>query len=107
MSNNLYDNLPVAKTDEIFTDLLKRPDIRIERIVSDGQISPADYWYEQAEMEWILLLRGQAKIRFEDEATDILLTPGSYLLIEAGRRHRVTFTAPDTIWLAVWFSESS
>lgn len=105
MPNNLYDQLPVAKHDEVFTDLLQRPDIRIERIVSNGQISPVDFWYEQVEMEWVLLLRGQAKIRFENEPTDTLLTPGSYLLIEAGRRHRVTFTAPDTVWLAVWFSE--
>ena len=108
--DNLYANLPVARTgDERFDELLARPGVRIERIVSTGQASPPDYWYDQPEAEWVVLLQGAARLRFADEATDRNLTPGDWLYIAPHRRHRVAWTALDevSVWLAVHFPDDS
>lgn len=104
MLDNLFANLPPAGTaDEQFIQLLGEPGLVIQRIVSTGQCSPPGFWYEQAEAEWVLLISGEALLRFEDEATAQRMTPGAFVDIAAGRRHRVEWTAPDvpTIWLAL------
>ncbi|MGL4858294.1 MAG: cupin [Enterobacteriaceae bacterium] len=100
--DNLYRDIPAHSDAEIFTDLLQRPGVRIERIISDGQVSPPDFWYQQQQCEWVLLLQGEARILFQHPEREVLLTAGSYLTIEPMQRHRVTYTAPGTIWLAVW-----
>lgn len=101
---NLFDLIPPSAPDELFTELLSRPGLRIERIVSFGQYSPDGFWYEQAEHEWVLLLEGSARIRF-DHRTETL-GPGDWLDIPAGTRHRVEQTASDTrtVWLAIFYS---
>jgi cupin 2 domain-containing protein len=103
MKQNLFDQVPEKAPKELFTELLSANDIRIERIVSFGQVSPNGFWYEQAENEWILLLEGSAQIRFDNRL--IALAPGDYLNIQAGTRHRVEKTATDgrTVWLAVFY----
>ena len=102
---NLLTDLPVASADEAFEELLSRPGLRIERIVSHGQASPPGYWYDQPHGEWVLVLRGRARLRFEDEAGPRELVAGDALDIAARRRHRVDWTAPDepTVWLAVHY----
>ena len=94
-----------ALTAELADALLSRPGLRIERIVSQGQASPAGFWYDQAEGEWVLVLAGAARLRFEDEPNARLLGPGDWLDIAPRRRHRVDWTAPavPTIWLAVFY----
>jgi cupin 2 domain-containing protein len=101
--DNLYAGLPQGAQAEEFTELLSRPGCRIERIVSTGQVSPPGFWYDQARIEWVLLVAGRAKLRFEDEAQPRDLKPGDYVEIAAHRRHRVEATQadPPTIWLAV------
>lgn len=99
---NLLEKLPAAKRAESFTELLTRPGIRIERIVSRGQATPEDAPMTQDHDEWVLLLEGAAGMRIEDSA-EIALAPGDHLLIAAGQQHWVTWTAKDraTVWLAV------
>jgi cupin 2 domain-containing protein len=94
-----------ALTAELVDALLSRPGLRIERIVSQGQASPAGFWYDQAEGEWVLVLAGAARLRFEDEPDARLLGPGDWLDIAPRRRHRVDWTDPavPTIWLAVFY----
>jgi len=91
---------------EQFSDLLKRPGLRIERIVSTGQCSPAGFWYDQPEGEWVLLIQGEARLRFADEAEARPLKTGDYIDIAPHRRHRVDWTTPEqpTIWLAIHYS---
>ena len=100
---NLLAKLPEAIHGEVHTALLKRPDIRIERIVSHGQVTPIDAPYDQDEDEWVLLLSGQAEIWLEGSGTH-RLEAGDYLFIPAHFRHRVTWTLPDepTVWLAMF-----
>jgi cupin 2 domain-containing protein len=84
--------------------LLSRPGLRIERIVSWGQASPAGFWYDQAESEWVLVIAGAARLRFEDETAARHLVAGDWVDIAPHRRHRVDWTDPEmaTIWLAVF-----
>ncbi|QDX26059.1 cupin domain-containing protein [Sphingomonas suaedae] len=99
---NLFADLPDARTSEVFSAVLARPGLRIERIVSHGQTTPEDAPFVQVEDEWVLLLRGSAGIRIEGSG-EVALKPGDHLLIPGGKRHWVTRTAPDapTLWLAI------
>lgn len=96
-------------TPEWVDDLLKRPGLRIERIVSSGQCSPPGFWYDQPESEWILLLSGSAGLRLEHETHTRLLGPGDCLDIPAHCRHRVEWTAQSThtVWLAVFYNSTT
>lgn len=102
---NFFSNIPKNLTDEIIETILTNKNIRIERIISKGQSSPEDFWYDQTENEWILVLEGKAIIKFEDESI-ITLHKGDYLLIPANKKHRVEWTDPEqhTIWLAIFFN---
>jgi len=106
---NLLHDLPNARAAEISEALATRPDLRIERITSLGQASPAGFWYDQDETEWVLLLAGAARLHFADEPEARSLGPGDWLEIAAHRRHRVEWTDPaqPTIWLAVFYREVS
>ena len=99
---NLFDDLPARTDEEIFTEVLSRDGVRIERIVSTGQSTPADKPHRQGHDEWVLLLAGAAGLRIEGEA-ERNLRPGDHVLIAAHRSHWVTWTAKDepTIWLAI------
>lgn len=102
---NLFDALPDASSGEVFTELLNRPGIRVERIVSKGQVSEPGFWYEQSEHEWLIVLQGSAQLSYETGVSQALGV-GDYCLIEAGVKHRVSYTSenPECIWLAVFFS---
>ncbi len=101
---NLLKDLPARVDDEIFTEVLSRHGVRIERIVSTGQFTPADRPHRQEHDEWVLLLAGSAGLRIEDEL-ERNLRPGDHVLIAANQNHWVTWTAKNepTIWLAVHF----
>lgn len=101
---NLFRDLPASPSEELFQTLLNAPNCRIERIVSRGHASPEGFWYDQDEHEWVMLLTGAARLRFEGEEP-LALSPGDYLNIPAHRRHRVEWTDPDqpTVWLAVFY----
>lgn len=101
---NLFTNLPDSLTEEEILPLLTSGNIRIERIVSTGQASPPDFWYEQEEHEWVLVLRGHGVIEYED-GKQVALAAGDHLHIPARVRHRVRETSREepTIWLAVFW----
>jgi cupin 2 domain-containing protein len=99
---NLFDDVPARADSEIFTEVLSREDVRIERIVSTGQSTPANQPLRQGHDEWVLLLAGSAGLCIEGDG-ERNLRPGDHVLIAAQRTHWVTWTAKDepTIWLAV------
>ena len=105
MLSNLFDDLTTPQAQERFDDLLTRPGLRIERIVSTGQCSPPDFWYDQDEGEWVMVLSGSAGVRLEGEAQERVLRPGDFLDIPAHCRHRVEWTSREetTVWLAVFY----
>ena len=103
MKTNLFAELPSNLPDELFTTLLEAENVRIERIVSHGHVSPADFWYDQPQHEWVVVLKGAARLRFEDALIE--MKPGDFMNIPAHTKHRVEWTTPDepTIWLAVHY----
>jgi cupin 2 domain-containing protein len=101
---DLFADIPSDLPEELFQTLLHTSSFRIERIVSQGHSSPEGYWYDQETDEWVLLLKGMARLTFEgEEPVDLL--PGAFLNIPAHRRHRVEWTDPTqpTIWLAIHY----
>ena len=103
MVDSLFAKIPEKLADEHFQEILSRPGIRIERIVSRGHNSPEGFWYDQDDDEWVLLVQGKAGLEFEEDASIAELNAGDHLLIPAHRRHRVAWTSEsvDTVWLAV------
>lgn len=103
MLKNLFADLPPDTSRESFENLLNVPGLRIERIVSYGQASAPDFWYEQETDEWVIVLQGSASLEVEGRDNLVVLEPGDHFWIPAGLRHRVNSTAPHgpTIWLAV------
>ena len=102
---NLFADLPRHLPEEMFTTLLDAANVRIERIVSHGHSSPGGFWYDQDQEEWVVVLAGAARLRFEDEIVE--MKPGDFINVPAHKRHRVEWTTPDepTIWLAVHYGD--
>ncbi len=109
--SNLFLNIPPILKEELVETLLHQDSVRIERIVSRGQVSPPDYWYDQSEHEWVVVLKGRARIQVANQDNLKELRPGDSLFLPAHLRHRVEWTDPDeeTIWLAIFweFSEEN
>ncbi|MCZ4058015.1 cupin domain-containing protein [Pantoea sp. LMR881] len=109
MLNNILTNFPraaLSAEQETFEDLLRHPDLRIERIISSGQASPPDFWYCQPQAEWVMVVQGAAGLQLENEPQERVLRAGDFLNIPAACRHRVNWTSPEeaTVWLAVHYA---
>ena len=105
-TGHLFADIAASRDAEQLTDLLATPGLRIERIVSLGPATPPGEWLDQERAEWVILLRGAARLSFKGESGARELKPGDYLTIPAHCRHRVEWTAPDepTIWLALHYA---
>ena len=90
--SNLFDEIPPDLPHELFTVLAESQHVRIERIVSHGQTSPPDFWYDQPQAEWVLVLRGAARLEFDDCDQPLEMKPGDFTSIPAHRKHRVAWT---------------
>ena len=101
---NIFESIPKELPDELFENIISKDGLKIERIVSYGHTTTEFDWYEQEKDEWVILLKGEAILSFENEK-DIKLIAGDYLNIPALKKHRVSWTLPDaeSIWLAVHF----
>lgn len=98
---NIFDLPQLPVSEELTTILTENSIVRIERIISTGQVSG---WYDQAETEFVVLLEGSAVIEYENGDT-AALSKGDTLLIPPHKRHRVSFTTsdPPCIWLCVFY----
>ena len=103
---NLFTSIPNNRSEEIFQTLISSDEISIERIISKGHKSEQNFWYDQDLNEWILLIKGAARLEFSDKTLN--LKPGDYVNIIAHEKHRVDWTTPDeeTIWLAIFYRSS-
>lgn len=99
---NLFSQDAAPLNSEQSNILLQTPHLRLERIVSFGNVSPADFWSDQEETEWVLLAKGEAVLEF-DERKFVALKAGDYLEIPAHEKHRVESCSQDAIWLALHF----
>lgn len=103
---NLFAHIPQHLPDELVETLARSSQVRIERIVSRGHASPAGFWYDQAEHEFVVLLSGCARLAFADGTPDVDLAPGDWLAIPAHKKHRVEWIDPvqESVWLAVFYT---
>ena len=104
---NLLSPLPPKFPVELVETVITSNHVRIERIVSTGHASPEGFWYDQEEAEWVVVLKGAARLRFEDGVVE--MKPGDFVNIPAHTKHRVEWTMPGepTIWLAVHYGEAT
>ena len=102
---SIFSGIPLSARSEFVERIAWRKGVRIERIVSKGHSSAAGYWYDQAETEWVLLVKGAARIRFEADDSVVEMKAGDHITIPPRARHRVDWTSPDeeTIWVAVFY----
>jgi cupin 2 domain-containing protein len=105
MKNSIFANIPKELPDELFDELFSNKTVKIERIISKGHTSPKSGWYDQEENEWVLLVKGEALLEFENEK--VHLKEGDYINIPPYTKHKVAWTEPnqETIWLAVFYKE--
>ena len=103
VSGTLLEEIPAGLREEIFDTICLTESVKIERIVSRGHASPEGFWFDQAWNEFILIVRGSAGLKIENEDDIIVLKAGDYLNISAHVKHRVEWTDPkcETIWFAV------
>lgn len=104
---NIFGGLPQHLPQEVMETLIQAADVRIERIVSHGHASAADFWYDQPQHEWVIVLKGAARLQFKDGT--VAMNMGDYINIPAHQKHRVDWTTPDepTVWLAVYYGTGS
>lgn len=104
---NVFDFSPVTPGEEAFESLLESRTFKLERIVSRAHRMPKGEWYDQAQDEWVVLLKGSAGISVQGESEIRVLGEGDYLHFPAHLRHRVEWTHPDveTVWLAIHYAE--
>lgn len=102
MENNIFNNIPFDLDNEIFDKLFDNDKVVIERIISPSMPNGDKIWYDQESEEIVFLLKGNAKIEFENGNTKIL-NEGDYLTLKSHEKHRVAYTSgkPKCIWLAI------
>ena len=102
--SNIFDDIPHNMPKELVQTLLQAADVRIERIISHGHASPPDFWYDQGQSEWVIVLKGAARLQFEDRMIEMKV--GDFINIPAFKKHRVDWTTPDepTVWLGVRYN---
>lgn len=66
---------------------------------------PEDFWYDQEQHEWVVVLKGAAKLRFDGDDEPLEMKPGDFINIPSHKRQRVEWTTPDEpiVWLAVHY----
>jgi cupin 2 domain-containing protein len=98
---NIFNLPELPLSDDLTTILAENKNVRIEHIISTGQISD---WYDQTESEFVLLLEGNAVLEFADGRV-VKMTKGDTILINPHERHRVSFTSsePPCVWICVFF----
>ncbi len=108
-SGNIFADLPARLPTEEAMVIAERAGAVVERIVSTGQASPPDFWYDQDWAEWVVVLSGAAGLLIEGEDAPRRLGPGDYVELPPHLRHRVEWTDPErpTVWLAVHWKDGA
>ena len=102
---DLFSFIPDSLPQELVDEILVGKGFTIERIVSKGHASPDGFWYDQPQHEWVLLVKGAARLQVDGVDHSIELSQGMYMNLPAHVKHRVEWTKEDeeTIWLAIFY----
>lgn len=103
--HNIFSKIPASLPHELLEELVRAGGTRIERIISKGHTTPEGTWYDQETNEWVMVVQGRARLRFEEDDVVLSMQAGDWITIPAHVKHRVEWTDPDqeTIWLAVHY----
>ena len=103
-TSNIFTNIPKQMNGEIFENIISKDSIKIQKIISKGDTTPKNKWYDQEDDEWVIIMQGEAILSFENQK-DIKLKTGEYINIPAHTKHRVSWTieTQETIWLAIHY----
>lgn len=96
---NLLDFSNGSFDEEVISELLSTKNIRIEKIVSNGQVSQS--WYDQSEGEWVAVLVGEGSLIFED-GSETTLKVGEHIFIPPHKKHKVSHCSSPCVWLCVF-----
>ena len=99
---NLLDVQEANPAKEIITVLWEDAHIRVEKIISFGQVTPENHVYCQKEAEWVSVLKGRGILYFPDTDRETILEAGDHMMILPGVRHSVIYTSKPCIWLCVF-----
>ena len=102
-SGNLFEDAEPPEAGERLEVLARTGYLEVERIISSAGGPSTDY--EQGHDEWVVLLRGSARLTVGGE--EHLLKPGDWRWLPAGVPHRVDEAAAGTVWLAMHDRSSS
>ncbi len=64
---NIFQDIPEDLPEEFFQEIANGRVFRLERIVSRGYITSEGQWYDQDMEEWVLLLKDDAILKFEEK----------------------------------------
>ena len=103
--NNIYSLSGISLEPgrgEFFDTLLRGGcGLRVERIVSHGQVTPEGEWYDQNQDEWVAVLEGEARLQYAD-GRELRLGKGDCVFLPRHEKHRVSYTSSPCFWLAVF-----
>ena len=105
---NLFGQALPPDGEESEQQLQKGNSWSLKIIRSNRFRSPEGSWLDQEDHEWVMVLRGSARIRCSEPDRILDLSVGDHLHLPPHRRHRVERTDPDpgTLWLALHWSDS-
>lgn len=100
---NILKDFSFGSSCEQEKELFSIKEGRVGQIVSFGNVSQENFWYEQSEDEWVVVLEGEGEIEYYSKEK-ILLKKGDSIFIPANKKHRVSYTSsnPPCIWLAIY-----
>ena len=58
---NIYSKIPDIKDKEMLETLAANKKLKIERIISQGQVTEKGKWLKEAHDEWVIILKGAGK----------------------------------------------
>jgi len=93
-------DLPAALPAEQINTFATGTRFRLEHILSGSHASRTDFWYDQPDAEWAVLLAGRAELEFEEGVVG--MQAGDAVLIPAHLKHRIARSS-GAVWLALHF----
>ena len=96
-AGNIFEGAAPPGSGERFDRLLTLGNLVVERIVSSEAIERIEY--RQTQHEWVVLLKGEARI--DVAGTDVSMKSGDYLFLEAETPHTVLQVSEGAVWLGI------
>jgi cupin 2 domain-containing protein len=102
--NNFFNYPEININKEKFVPFLRGEKFVAEKIISNGFKSAGNDWMSEDSDEWVILLKGKAKLELENGEV-LNLKPGDSFIIPANTKHKILYTSnkPFCCWLAIHY----